>query len=67
MRNVIKCFLLCALFFPCFIGCGSSRPDPRDQPDFVDDTDPDVTIESMDDTAPDASKQGAEKTGTTSP
>jgi hypothetical protein len=38
MRIIIVLVLLC---FPMsFAGCGKSKPDPRDRPDFVDTSDP---------------------------
>ncbi len=38
MRILMVLILLC---FPLsFAGCGQSRPDPRERPDFVDTSDP---------------------------
>jgi hypothetical protein len=57
MRRILMLlFTLSALLIPC-VGCGGGRPDPRDRPDFVDDTDPDVTAEMLEPTGP----QGAEE------
>jgi hypothetical protein len=48
MRSVFALVLsLPLLLLPC-AGCGGGRPDPRDRPDFVDDTDPDVTADMLD-------------------
>ncbi len=42
--------VLLVVLVPCVIpalGCQKSRPDPREQPGFVDDTNPDLTVQSM--------------------
>ena len=44
MRTVFA--LLLCLFLVPYVGCGG-RPDPRDNPDFVDDTDPNMATEAL--------------------
>ena len=44
MRSVFA-LLLCFLLVAC-VGCGG-KPDPRDRPDFVDDTDPSMATELL--------------------
>jgi hypothetical protein len=34
------CLLLGLFALPVVLGCGSDRPDPKDNPDFVDTSDP---------------------------
>ena len=47
MRRVFVLLLALSLsLLPC-LGCGESKPDPRDNPDFVDDSDPNVTLDMM--------------------
>ena len=47
MRSLFALLLLLPLLMPC-LSCGGGRPDPRDRPDFVDDTDPDMAVETVD-------------------
>jgi hypothetical protein len=44
--RILFALLLCFLLVP-HAGCGGGRPDPRDHPDFVDDTDPSVAGEMV--------------------
>jgi hypothetical protein len=59
MRRFLAIVLLLPLVMPC-VGCGESRPDPREHPDFVDDTDPSLTPDpSADVGGPGGGKPGA--------
>ena len=56
MRSLFALLLLLPLLMPC-VGCGGGRPDPRDRPDFVDDTDPSMAAETLNaETGPGAAK-----------
>lgn len=49
MRMLVFAFV-CLPFLYATSGCGPSKPDPRDRPDFVDTSDPgSVSLYSIDD------------------
>ncbi len=50
MRRIFAWLMLLPLMFP-LMGCGSSTPDPRQRPDFVDTSDPSTVINTMGDPA----------------
>jgi len=50
MRSLLMLMLLTVCLMPC-VGCGG-KPDPRDRPDFVDTTDPDVAADMLKEPAP---------------
>ncbi len=56
MRYFFLLVVAVALMIPC-AGCGG-KPDPRDNPDFIEDPNPDAALEGMggEDTGPDAAK-----------
>ncbi len=45
MRSLLMLVLLTFCLMPC-VGCGG-KPDPRDRPDFVDTTKPDVAADML--------------------
>jgi hypothetical protein len=46
MRRVLVLLLLVPLF-AFVVGCGESKPDPRERADFVDTSDPSTVIDTM--------------------
>lgn len=42
MRRLFVLFLALSLSIAPCIGCGDSKPDPRDNPDFEEDSNPDI-------------------------
>lgn len=58
MRYLFLGILLLSLVAIPTAGCGGGKPDPRDNPDFVDDPNPDLATQGLDaDTGPNAAKQ----------
>ena len=48
MRRLFVLLLMLSLsIMPC-LGCGDSKPDPRDHPDFQEDPDPDMQMGELD-------------------
>jgi hypothetical protein len=48
MKSWIMSGLILAMF-GCFLGCGPTRPDPRDNPDFDEEawSDPNIAVKRM--------------------
>ena len=55
MRLIACMLVMMGLGLPC-IGCGESKPDPREREDFVDTTDPSAVMQTMDKPAEDTPK-----------
>ncbi len=59
MRYLFLCLVMVSLIvMPC-AGCGGGKPDPRDNADFIEDSDPSATMERIggEDTSADAAKE----------
>jgi hypothetical protein len=59
MRRLLVLILLVPGCLAC-VGCGG-QPDPRDRPDFVDTTDPNVAADMLDSDRPAANTPGGRR------